>query len=90
MATRPMAQVATPPRHSYPSYEEITSLVTDPSRHVELDQLLADYGVKDLSATLSALPSPYEVFDQAEANSYGVRCNECGQWETACSCEVDA
>lgn len=24
---------------------------------------------------------------RSESLSYGVRCNECGQWETACTCE---
>jgi hypothetical protein len=30
-----------------------------------------------------------QVVSSAEAMSYGVRCDRCGQWETACACEPE-
>jgi hypothetical protein len=30
-----------------------------------------------------------KIIVSSEALSYGVRCNDCGQWETACTCKAE-
>ena len=47
----------------------------------------------DLKALAQSLWRDYHAATDAlarsaEANSYGVKCAGCGQWETACTCEA--
>jgi hypothetical protein len=64
----------------YPTYEEIHQLLADTELGVELLAALdRPDGLDELTRKIRGR--------QSEANSYAVRCDDCGQWETVCVCD---
>lgn len=69
------------PRPPYPTYEEIHQMLADPTVSGRLMAALDDpASLEELTDVVRATSS--------EVLSYGVRCLDCGEWETACRCEV--